>query len=582
MAAISIFLTVLAQLLMSQAATSHDVTPAQRHQPVSDTSLSNRGLLFADVSTDAGIDQSHTTSDQRMTYIATGQAWGDYDNDGWVDLYLTNNNGANILYQNNQDGTFVVSASSSSVNLTNRESGGAVFADYNNDGWRDLYVLNNGPNALFHNDQGEGFTEVTFTAGVGDTGKGESATWGDYDQDGYLDLYVANWGSLCDGQGCSYRGIAGAEGNRDRLYHNNGDGTFSDMTLTLGLTQTVGGGFAATFLDYDNDGDPDLYLVNDKWIEPSIGNILWRNDGRGCGHWCFTDVSEESGADLLVFGMGIAVGDYDRDSDLDLYVSNISPGDPSEVGEVGPMVLLQNQGDGSFVDASPNAGLSLADTRAFGWGTIFSDFNNDGWQDLYLGIADMYGDERMPNPLFLNRGDGTFERLNEESGAAHQSDTLGVAYADYDRDGGVEFVIGNWNEGYVLYRNQSLQDVENHWLKVHLVGGGPINRDAIGSRVYVKTSDGLSQMQEVKCGSSFGSGNELTLHFGLGQSAVDELRVVWPDGHEEVMDSVQIDQELDVVYPVQQYMSVNNYIPMVTFSAHPSIDDSTQRMMGEE
>ena len=270
---------------------------------------------FTDVSAEAGITAVHQGSwdefkdqpDFADDYQMSGQAWGDYDNDGWQDLYVTGNLAPNTLYRNNGDGTFSVSPLSNAVSLPRTTSGGAIWADYDNDGWQDLYVLAMGANVLFHNEGGEGFTEVSATAGVNDAGKGTSATWGDYDNDGYLDLYVSNWS--CYPQ-CDPVDHARA---RDRLYHNNGDGLFDDVTDLLDVNRgntgqldpdkTMGASFAAAFVDYDGDGDADLYVINDKLQNP-IGNVLWRNDGPGCDGWCWTDASAEAGADSVVHGMG--------------------------------------------------------------------------------------------------------------------------------------------------------------------------------------------------------------------------------------------------------------------------------------
>ena len=248
--------------------------------------------IFRDVSAEAGITAAHRgvwdDKEAMQGYLAIGQAWGDYDRDGWLDLFVTGNLDPNVLYRNEGDGSFSVSAHSQQLSLSDVPSGGATWADYNNDGWLDLYIVNFGANRLFRNDGGASFADVTLEAGVGDTGKGTSAAWGDYDSDGWLDLYVTNWSCYpeCDPVDFSAQ--------QDRLYHNNGDGSFTDVTLTLDYALTLGAGFAPAFLDYDGDGDQDIYVVNDK-MQNAIGNVLFRNDGAGCSHWCWTDTAAKAG-----------------------------------------------------------------------------------------------------------------------------------------------------------------------------------------------------------------------------------------------------------------------------------------------
>ncbi len=485
--------------------------------------------FYANVTEAAGIDAPH-----HLTYFGTGQAWADVDRDGNHDLYLTDNDGPNLLYRSNgpgEDGvvTFSLSPFSADVSLALAESGGATFADYDNDGWPDLYVLNLGANKLFRNLSGAGFEDVTAAAGVGDPGMGESATWGDYDGDGDLDLYSVNWWYAWNDPDHPLK--------RDTLYRNEGAGvdgtvTFSDVTGLLDLERTAGPGYAATFVDFDNDGDQDLYVVNDK----AFGNPLWRNDGPGCGGWCFTDVSVASGADRPAWSMGLAAGDYDRDGDFDFYYSSINE-----------MVLLQSQisqGSPTFVDVSIAAGVSI---ETVGWGTVFVDFDNDGWLDLYLSTDT--GDPAKSNRLYRNLGDGTFEDVSEESGASIVGRSFGVASCDYDQDGWVDLVVANAGEQYNLFRNRGVAGAGNHWLSMRLEGGGPVNRDAIGTRVELTLTGGVVLMQEVKSDSSLGAGNDFALHFGLGDASPQSARVVWPDGTEIVVDSLPSDRLWRLKYP---------------------------------
>ncbi|MCP4419144.1 MAG: hypothetical protein GY805_21220 [Chloroflexi bacterium] len=491
--------------------------------------------LFANVSRTAGIVNTRQGNDR-----AIGQAWGDINRDGWIDFYVTDTEGANSLFQNNGDGTFSRSSHAKTVALPDAYSGGASFADYDNDGWLDLYVVNWGSNILFHNEAGQGFVDVTAEAGVGDEANGQTASWADYDNDGWLDLYVANWA-------CYPQCGRPNQGDSDRLYHNGGDGTFTDVTHLLN-GKTYGAGFVASFTDYDNDGDQDIYLVNDEFLFP-IGNKLWRNDGPDCdadgnvadgniAH-CFTEVAAEAGADTQVMGMGLATSDYDNDGDFDFYFSN-----------AGPMTLLQNRGDGTFTDVAAQAGVDLPENIA--WAATAFDYDNDGWQDLYLAVMTTANHSEMPtNPLFHNNGDGTFTRVRSGSGAADVGPTMGIATADFDNDGWVDLLIGNKDDGYSLLRNQTGAQSGNRWFSLELVGSGPINRDAVGARVTVRTADGTLQTREVQNGGSLGAGNELRLHFGVETAVnITELTIIWPNGRIQQFQNIPTNQRVTFPYPV--------------------------------
>ena len=463
---------------------------------------------FVDVSRAAGVVNNRVAGIE----MATGQVWGDYDNDGWIDLYVTDPIGRNTLYKNNGDGTFAVSDLADQVALTNTYSQGATFADYDNDGWKDLLVVTWGQDHLFHNEGGVGFVDVSLEAGIRDDRNSKSASWVDYDNDGYLDLYIANWS-------CYPKCGREMDGEPDRLYHNNGNGTFTEVTDLL-KGGVAGAGFIANFTDYDNDGDLDIYLVNDEFINP-IGNKLWRNDGPGCDGWCFTQVAKEAHANSKVFGMGLAAGDYDNDGDMDYYYSN-----------VGPMELLQNQGDGTFQNVAQEAGVDVP--NGIGWGAVFLDYDNDGWRDLYLSLADTTDHKDVgANKLFRNNGDGTFSGVACSNESSDIRMSIGVAYADYDHDGWVDLLVGNLDEGYRLYKNQAGLTSDNRWLAIELEGSGDINRDAVGARVYV-TANGMTQMQEVINGSSVMAGNDLAQYFGVGLERSVDVRIRWSNGKEEI------------------------------------------------
>ena len=504
--------------------------------------------LFVVANAAAGIDAPHRSAWDEFTsavptsgYLGIGQAWGDYDNDGWVDLFLAGGQSPSTLYRNGGDGTFSIPEQAADVALANAWTGGAVWADYDNDGWRDLYVLAHGANVLLRNQSGAGFRDVTATAGVGDTGKGSTAAWGDYDGDGFLDLFVANWRCYPE---CPRDNAAALAS--DRLYRNRGDGTFEDVSRLLG-DKLRGAAFSASFADFDDDGDPDIYVVNDM-VEHPIGNVLWRNDGPGCGGWCWRDASAETRTGAVRNGMGLAVGDYDNDLDLDFYFS--------DMGE--PMSLLQNVG-GRFRNATEAAGVGAGDGTVVGWGTAFFDFDNDGWLDLFLaasGYAERFRSSTgsvgllLPyaNVLFRNRGYGNYVDVTPPAWHQRPKPSMGIAYADYDRDGFVDFVVGNFDVGFMLYRNAGLAGAGNHWLTVRLEGRPPVNRDAIGARVFVTPGAGRPRMQEIKSGSSLGAGNDTALHFGLGESAIASVRVLWPDGTEETIGELAVDRVWHLVY----------------------------------
>jgi cytochrome c peroxidase len=480
---------------------------------------------FVDVSQQAGILNNRAISIE----MTAGIAWGDYDRDGWMDLYVTDSEGKNSLYRNNGDGTFSLSPFSEQVALPDAYSNGAIFADFNNDGWPDLYVANWGQDNLLLNDGGQGFIDVTQAAGIDNDNNSKSASWGDFDNDGWLDLYVANWS-------CYPKCGRSMDGDVDRLYHNNGDGTFTDVTKLLG-SGVNGAGFIAVFHDFDNDGDLDIYLVNDSFINP-IGNRLWRNDGPGCGGWCFTQIAAEAGANAKLFGMGLAVGDYNNNGWLDYYFSN-----------VGPMQLLHNNGDGTFVDVAELAGVRAADR--IGWGAVFLDYDNDGWRDLYLAVSGTTNHRDIAaNKLFRNLGNGAFEEVACHNQATDVRMSISVAYADYNQDGWVDLLVGNADEGYRLYENRAWQESRANWLALELTGGGPVNRDAVGARATITTPDGVTQMQDVISGSSVAAGNELTLYFGLGTHKKADITIRWPDGVRQDFRNIRANQRYGLEYPL--------------------------------
>jgi hypothetical protein len=472
--------------------------------------IPGHAIEFEDVSESAGIAQDH-----HARYNITGQAWGDYNGDGLIDLYLTDSLGPNTLYRNLGDGRFEVSARSPEVSLPDHISGGATFADYDNDGRDDLLVVGLGTPRLLRN-TAEGFIDVTQAMGLVHQGQGESAAWGDFDGDGWLDLYIVHF-YFDDNESSPLR--------QDRLYRNLAGQSFAEVSDWLDPARMSGPGFAAAFSDLDHDGDVDLYVVNDKYF----GNPLWRNDGPGCGGWCFTDVSVSTGADRPAFSMGVSVGDFDADGDFDLYYSSI-----------GEMILLESgyaQGSESWTDVAAAMSCTF---DAVGWGSVFADFDNDAGLDIYLATADSA--PGYENRVFSNRFPQPFDDVSETSGGPDGRMTIGVARADYDADGRVDLVIGNMNSGYRLLRN--VTQSTGRWLQVELEGGGTINRNAVGTRAVLVLGDGRELHREVRIGESIGAGHGRALHFGLGESVPVRLRIEWSNGDRQIVQNPPLDARL--------------------------------------
>jgi enediyne biosynthesis protein E4 len=469
---------------------------------------------------------------------SAGAAWGDVEGDGDLDLYVPRRGLAAHLWVN-EGGYFVDGATEGGVRNDGSIGIGAVFADYDNDGDQDLYVVNDGANRLYRNNGTGTFEDIAAIAEVADDGPGSSASWGDYDSDGYLDLYVTNYGY------CKNKNFVG--GWPDRLYHNERNGGFSDQTLLLEGTGTTSGlGFQAAWFDFDNDGDQDLYLANDFIGPTPKPNVLWRNDGPNAnGSWTFTDVSVASGTGISIFTMGIAIGDYDRDHDFDVALSNIHES-----------VLLRNNGNGTFIDTATYARVARPDQRVFEpsitWGMGFQDLNNDGWEDLYVAAGSLgqeWEPESQPNAMFVNGQDGRFLDLSAPSHADDPDVSRGVAFADYDRDGRVDLYVVNTGGTPRLYRNLTPPQ-GFHWLQVHTIGTNS-NRDGCGARLIAKVSKTIRLTRQVFCGSiGLGSGSDPTVHFGLRLAKrLQRLTIWWPSGLRQVLKNVAVDRRITLTEP---------------------------------
>ncbi len=488
-------------------------------QPISVVADYDDSLPAFEVVTDqVGLDTPRNVTYTQATghldgFLGAGQAWTDFDADGYLDFYVTRHRGPNELYRGSPDGVFDVTTVNGDVGLADKQSSGSTFADYDNDGDQDLYVLNNGPNTLFRNDDGI-FTDVTEFAGVGEPRKGSSGSWADFNKDGYLDLYVSNW--MCDG--CKKSGF---EDMADTLYMNNGDGTFSDVSYLFPAHLLQGAGFIGSWLDYDNDGDLDLYIINDQVVNP-IGNHMFRNDGPGCELWCFGYASDETNTNIFVYGMGVAIGDIDHDYDLDMYISNM-----------GAHVMLLNDGNGRFNEETMSTNTGVMDV---GWSTLFFDFDNNMYEDLFVAINDW---DQTDSELHRNTGLGYFEEVPL---VTQNLMAQGASYADYNNDGWMDLLISQLRGEYHILENKGYERSysQNNWISFDLEGGGDIAKDPIGARLYMRTSNDLGHMKELVNGIGLGGGTQQVLHFGLASETVEAAVVLWPDGTSQTIEAFEI------------------------------------------
>ena len=490
----------------------------------------------------------------------TGVAILDYDNDGWPDIFIVNGTRlegfpagqapTSHLYHNNHDGTFTDVTTKAGLAATGWGQGVCV-GDYDNDGWDDLYVTYYGKNRLYHNHNGV-FTEEAEKSGVAGSGKawGSGCAFVDYDRDGHLDLIVANYVdfdlSNAPGPGerasCMWKGVAvmcgprGLPGAKNILYHNRGDGTFEDVTTKAHIDRTDGHySLGVTTLDFDDDGWPDIYVACD-----STPSILYHNNHDGT----FTDVAVSAGAAFNEdgreqAGMGTTVADYDGDGRPDIFKTNFSD-DTS--------TLYHNNGDGTFDDATVRAGLGLH-TQYLGWGAVFFDFDNDGWPDLILVNGHVYPEVdkyhlgssyQEPRILYHNNGNGTFTDISAAAGPGitTAASSRGMAVGDLWNDGNLSAVISNMNARPSLLVNQVRSP--NHWIGIKTVGTRS-NRDGIGARVTIKPGK-RTLIDEVRSGGSYISNNDMRLHFGLGSATkIDYVEIRWPSGLVERFDNLAAD-----------------------------------------
>ncbi|HMB68255.1 MAG TPA: FG-GAP-like repeat-containing protein [bacterium] len=474
---------------------------------------------FTDVTTAAGVRFEHgyvggLTSNPRQ--MAAGVAAGDYDGDGWTDLFMVSGDlAANRLFRNLGDGTFQDVAAAAGV-ATVGLGCGPVFTDHDGDGHLDLFVggIDSTPPSLFRN-QGDGtFANVTGSSGLTPTHPTFSASFGDYDGNGTLDLFASHWGV--------HQTLS-----PQHLWRNEGDGTFEPVDAAAGLTDwgpdILDWTFTGNFCDVDDDGDLDVLVVSDYNT-----SRVFRNDGGGA----FANVSSPVLTDQ--HGMGAAVGDYDNDGDLDWFVTSILN---TSAGLTGNR-LYRNDG-GSFADVTDAAGVR---NGAWGWGASFADLDNDGHLDL-IHVNGWYHPSFQSDAtrLFVSNGDGTFTESAAALGCADTGQGRGLACVDHDRDGDLDLMLANNSGENRFYRNDLAEG--NHWLQVRLADAGP-NTLGIGARILV-SSGGVIRRRDVRCGSNFVSADPLVQHFGLGASTtVDAVRVDWPDGGVTMLEDVAVDQRL--------------------------------------
>jgi hypothetical protein len=526
---------------------------------------------FVDVVQKAGLNFRHVCGgEQSKKYIlettGSGVAFLDYDNDGWIDIFFVNGSRfrgfsssqepTNHLFRNRRDGTFEDVTEKAGL-VRHGWGQGVCVGDYDNDGFQDIFISYWGYNALYHNNGDGTFTDVSRQSGVAGAVRrwGSGCAFVDYDCDGHLDLFVSNYVVFDPDSApdpgtnpyCIYHGLSvncgprGLEGETNILYHNNGNGTFTDVSERAGISRVRGYyGMGVLVADFDNDGWPDIYVADDD--TPSV---LFRNNHDGT----FADIAVLAGCAYdqngqPQSGMGVAAGDYDRDGRLDIFKTNFSEQTPN---------LYHNIGKGFFEDATYQAGTARHDAYV-GWGCGFFDPDNDGWPDIFYCNGHVYPElaqaplqlrYREPRVLYRNLHNGRFEDVSALAGACitAPSTSRGCAFGDFDNDGDVDIVINNMN-GYPSLLRCDRKN-HNHWISIRTIGVKS-NRSGIGARLRC-TSGGQVQIDEVRSGGSYLSQNDLRVHFGLGISKrVDALEVRWPSGHIDELRNLAADQFISV------------------------------------
>jgi hypothetical protein len=529
---------------------------SQTHSPVT----------FVDVARSAGITFQHDNAASSEKYLietmGSGCGWIDYDQNGLLDLYLVNGAATRVyspkrplssaLYRNNGDGTFTDVTSKAGVGAEGLFGMGVAVGDYDNDGFPELFVLGYGRCILYHNNGNGTFTDVTTRAGVENSGRwASSAAWFDYDNDGHLDLVIANYvdwsperNFYCGDQGPSMRSYCHPDdfrGQPPTLYHNNGDGTFTDVSRHSGLGLKGGNGLGVVTFDYDDDGWQDIFIANDH-----MPNFLFHNnrDGtfREVGYAAGVAVSADG---LFEAGMGTDAADATGSGRMDLTVTHL---------DMQLARFYQNLGDQTFDDATLRSKIGYATYHMSGFGTRFMDYDNDGARDLFMAnghvldnIQRYHADTRYAEPklMFRNNGHGVFENVSDLLGPDFQLPRVsrGAAAADFDNDGDLDILVNNNGQAPQLLRNDGGNS--NHWLQILLIGTKS-NRDGVGARVKVSAGNLILHDQR-KGGMSYQSAQDPRLHFGLGpHSNVDAIEIFWPSGSVTRLASVKSDQIIAV------------------------------------
>ncbi|MFQ5738663.1 MAG: CRTAC1 family protein [Acidobacteriota bacterium] len=523
------------------------------HPPLSTLPpASNEGIVFTDVTQDAGIHFVHSFGDDRFSNlveaVGSGAAFFDYDGDGWLDVYLATGKNSpglnqgqparprplNRLYRNRHDGTFEDVTNEAGVGAENLFSMGITVGDYNADGHPDLYICGFGRSLLFRNNGDGTFTDATRRAGVANEKRcAAAAIWLDYNRDGFPDLYVANYVEFDPNYDVFYApdGFPGPLSYRaqpDRLYRNLGDGSFQDASEEVGVAELEGRGMSVASLDYDEDGYPDLYVTNDA----SENFLLHNKKGKR-----FEQVGLLSGVAYNAVGnstasMGADFGDYDGDGRIDLFVSDDAISS-----------LYHNQGDGFFIDEAVESGIARGSAQFVGWGSFFFDYDNDGDLDIFKVNSDLSRLFGQEDQVFDNQGDGKFQDVSDRLGSYFQRELLGrgACYGDYDNDGDLDVLISNVNGAPVLLRNDGGN--RNHWIEIRLVAE-PGHADALGTRLELQAG-GRTRKAFKKGTSGYLSQSDPRLHFGLGEHRrVERIAVKWSCGRRQVLRDVAADQIL--------------------------------------